>query len=341
MRIFNFLSKSSKLFGLGLFGLGIVSGLSGTLVVVISSRVIVLDPYSQVFYRDLFFIYTLLMVAYFIIQKIYQTILIKISQSVIWRVRLQVLDRIRNADFYRLQNYGSAELYTILTTDTENISFASSTLASAVTSVVTIFCCLGYLVWLTPLGFIVTLVLMSLVAITYWVRQQKIVKILRQVRDKEDEFFKYTQHLIHGIKEIKMDRSRSEDLYINYLNNTAIETEQLKVSASTAFMNNSLLGQLYFFITLGCFLFIFPYFGIHLLNNSSQYVIIILYLMTPAQNIAQLIPHLNYAEISINRLEKLAHKLSEDKQVAQANTPFTASGFESLTFDKASYTYGK
>ena len=338
MKVYSFLKKSAPFFGIKLFLFGILAGIISTLLIVIINNVIDKDPTNKIFYKEIAIAYAVAMALFFIIQYIYQTMLIKMSQKLIWSLRVKVLDNIRNCDFGKFQRIGYEHVYTVLTTDVENISFLSNVLASIVTSAVTILFCLVYMAWLTPSGFWITIVMIIIVMAVYLLRQKKIMQQLNDSRDKENEFFKYIHHLVYGIKEVKMSRPASDDLFLNYLSHTAKDAESLKTNSNIAFMNNSLLGQLYFFVILGVFLFLLPAFHIHLLNNTPQYILITLYIMAPAQTIAQLMPYFSYANIGIERFERLQQELSTAMDTA-TGTISDPVDFKMLEFKNICYAY--
>jgi len=329
------------LFGVWLSVLGVGGGVAGTALIIIINQVIRLDPHNAHFYAFLFLVYAVMIVLYFGMQKVYQSLLIRISQKLIWEIRLSILDNIRRAALDRFQRIEISEVYSVLTTDAANISFISNALATMITSGVTVVLCLAYLAWLTFAGFLITLLVMVLIVAIYFIRQQSIMKQLHKARDKEEEFFKYLQHLLYGIKEVKMDSRRNDDLYWNYLKRTASDAESLKVRSNISFMDNSLLGQLYFFVVLGAFLFVFPAFNIHLLSNTPQYILVTLYLMAPGQTIAQLVPYFSLANIGIDRFQRIKQKISGTGETIQAPGSFDGQHFRKVSFNNISYSYYK
>lgn len=340
MKLFRFLKAGSPYFGFRLIGMGVISGIAGTSSIAIVNEVIARNQGSTHYYPLLFGGYVLAMLVYLLVQRYYQGTLIRLSENLIWQIRLSVLQQVRKADFVKYQQYGSDKLFTTLTSDASVVSYVATVLAYAATSAVIVVSCLVYLAFLSLTGFALTLGVMGVSLTLYWVRQRGLTKKMKAARQREGEFYEYIQQLLSGIKEVKMDSRRSDDLYDNYIKKAALETELLKTGSNIGHADNSLVGQFAFHLVILLVLFAFPYFQVSFLEQPSQFILVILYLLGPVQGLAQLLPQFTYASLAVGKIEEVKASISSLEEEAQRPAAAgVAPAFESLRFQEVGYYY--
>lgn len=308
MFIFKYLTilkEHSSFSLLRLIILGLIAGVSGTVLLIIINNVIGLDPANKNFYPKLFIGFVAVLGLHHVMQMLYQTSLIKLSQKLVWSIRLKVLNNIRHADLLKYLSFGGSRVFNVLTTDAGNISSIGNMIAAVSVSAVTIVTCLIYLAYLTISGFFVTLVIMVIIGTIYKTTENRITKQIIQARKEEDSFFEYLNNITFGIKELKLDHRKSEMIY-EEARIKAQRAQELITSCNISGMNNTLLGGFFFFIVICILLFILPYFKISLLSNTSQYILITLYILRPAQEIAHMLPFFYQAKVSVDRFNELS-----------------------------------
>lgn len=308
MFIFKYLAilkQHSSFSLLRLIMFGLIAGVSGTVLLIIINNVIGLDPQNKNFYPKLFIGFVAVMGVHHLMQKWYQTSLIRLSQKLVWSIRMKVLDNIRHADLLKYLAFGNSRVFNVLTTDAGNISSIGSMIASVSVSAVTILTCMIYLLYLTVPGFFVTLALMAIIGTIYKVTENRITRQIIQARKEEDSFFEYLNNITFGIKELKLNHKKSEKIY-EEARLKAQRAQEMITRCSVSGMNNTLLGGFFFFTVICTLLFILPYFRISLLGNTPQYILITLYILRPAQEIAHMLPFFTQAKVSIDRFNELS-----------------------------------
>jgi putative ATP-binding cassette transporter len=177
------------------------------------------------------------------------------------------------------------------------------------------------------------------VAIIHLFGEKKNNTRYRKSIQAEDQFFKYFSFSLHGLKELKLNKDKNDDLFFNHTEKSAIVAKKLRTEVNVKFLRNTLLGQFFFFGIIALFLFVMPFFKISLLTNSAQYILITLYIMSPAQTIAQFIPDFLQASIGLDRFREL-EKLEQvkEKDDAKRNVPFPGQFF-SIGFKNVAFNY--
>lgn len=320
--------------------LGLVAGLSGTALIIIINNIIVLDPQNKKFFPELFAAFMSVMGTHFFVQRVYQAALLKLSMNLIWEVRIKSLDNIRNADYQKFLSFGTDKVYNILTSDAGYVSRIGQMLASIIIAVITIVSCLVYLLWLTPVGFLISIVTMILVGMVHMLNERKMKRKIREAVVEEDAFFKYFNYVFSGLKELKLNRKISDDLYFNHIKLSGDKAKKLRYDVNVRFLNNTLTGQIFFFGIISLFLFILPYFNVSLLSNSFQYILVTLYIMGPAQIVAQFIPDFFNASVGLDRFREL-EKLEESMENSGPGTAAFSAAPSRLVFSDVIFHYEK
>jgi putative ATP-binding cassette transporter len=318
--------------------LGFFSGISGTLIITIINKVIRLDPQNKTFFPNLFVGFIAVLGVYFIVQAIYQISLIRLSHNMIWKLRLMTLDNVRHADYLKFLSFGSNKVHSILTRDAYDLSQFSQMLSTVIVSIVTIITGLGYLLWVSPLGCLITLSLSACIVAVNLVTRKKIDLRVNKARKMEEEYNKYFLSVLEGVKELKLDQKKSDDLFTNYVMRTGDQAQKMWADVSTRFYTNGVIGQLFFYLIIALFLFVLPYLHISLLPDSFEYILIVLYLMGPTNVVINAVPSFSYARKALRRFNDLK-KLEEAREIKVDEQPLFPSHPCQLSFHDLSFTY--
>lgn len=319
--------------------LGIASGLANAGILRLIDSIVGSMSSSEKYTPDLMRagIYAGLIVVLFTCQRLFAGHIIGMTQTIIFRIRLNILDDIRKAAYADFKGIGRERIYTSLTQDTERISAAAASVVYATTSLVTVLFCLGYLAYVSLIGFGLTLGVIALGVLIYWMRQKRIHSDLSKARDLQNSLFRYIDELLHGFKEIKVNAKKNNDLFENHIAKISGETKGLSIRAITSFIDNSLTGQFFFFLLIGFILFVLPVIspgqGIAL-----SYIFIVLYIMGPIEALMAVIPAITQADIAIDRINAVREQtvnLQESRDAQNADL----SGFSKIVFDNVSFSY--
>ncbi len=338
IKYYKFLKENSSFSLFKLMAMGLIAGVSGTALLIIINNVIALDPQNEKFCPNLFIGFIAIMGVHFTVQTFYQASLIRLSMDLIWKVRMKALSNIRHADLLKYEAFGISRIYNILTSDVASISRVGQMLSAIIVAAVTILSCLIYLAWLTPIGCLISIAVMVFIAIVHAIGEKKNNKRFRESVEVEDKFFRYFSYILYGLKELKLDKHKNDDLFHNHVEKAAMEAKELRTRVNIKFLRNSLLGQFFFFGVIALFLFVFPFFKISLLSNSAQYILITLYIMSPAQTIAQFIPDFFQASIGLDRFREL-EKLEQAKGNDDGKNILFSATTLSLSFKEVVFKY--
>jgi putative pyoverdin transport system ATP-binding/permease protein len=335
-RYFSIIEKNDPLFLLKLITMGLVSGISGIVLVAVINKVIGLDPTNKTFYPNLFIGFLAVLSLHFIVQSAYQISLIRLSHKMVWKIRKMTLDNVRHADFLKYNNFGSNKVHAILTRDAYELSQFSQMISSVIVAAVTLITGMIYLVVVTPIGAVITLVLTIIITTIHLVRHKKIDTKVNEARIVEEEYTRNFLGVLDGLKEIKISNKKSNDLFNNHVIKSGDLAQRLWATVSIKYYVNGVLGNILFYIFISLFLFIFPLLKISLLSNSFEYILLVLYLMGPAQTIVNSIPSFAQVSKALKRFSELK-QLEESKEITieeaiELSSQPSRISFQNLTF---------
>ncbi|MBW4551911.1 MAG: cyclic peptide export ABC transporter [Aphanocapsa sp. GSE-SYN-MK-11-07L] len=255
-----------------------------------------------------------------------QVLLVRASQGAIFQLRLLLSERMLASPLRSLENIGNPQLLATLTDDVEWVSRSFAVLPAVFNAIAIFLGCLVYMAYLSLTAFLVLLGLIVFGVSSYEFLASRASRFLRLARDEQDRLFQHFRAVTDGNKELKLSRSRRQAFLDQQLRTSAATSRRLNVTGMTMFAIAASWGQLLLFSTIGFFLFALP----RVLNVNpavlSGYVITIIYLMMPMQQILEAVPTLTRATVALRKIDSLQLSLAEQTSETEliANQPAIA-----------------
>ncbi|TNE55035.1 MAG: cyclic peptide export ABC transporter [Bacteroidetes bacterium] len=338
MRILKLLYRETgyRLFVFGLFGL-----LSGILhAAILPFITFVIGNYASSEFQVINLLHVALyfgiVLAMIVCQRTFSRFMTSLTQGLMLRIRISLLDTVRRANYYQYEQIGHGEIYTAITRDATIVSNSAASIVYASTALVTALACLIYLAYLSWIGFAATILTMSVGITFYMIRQRKIKKIFQDVRESETIFFKHINELLAGFKEVKVNQSKNDDIYHNYIGKISHRTTNFMLRGVNFYLDNGYVGQLSFLGLIAFVLFGFPLLGIPVTSILS-YIFVILYIMGPIEIVMNSIPGLTQSNISLESIERIREKAEKIiEEIPEQQNKFD---FQRLDFKQVEFAY--
>lgn len=260
----------------------------------------------------------LLVLSHLLLDRYVSASVTRFAIKMVHNLRMQIIKKLKSIEYRSFEKIGNEKIYTILLKDSSEISNGSFSYALFFSSIITIVFCMAYMLWLFPLGFLMLLVVIACGLSIYLIRQKAIFKDFEKARKLEDVFFKQIEDLVKGFKEIKLSQDKQDDLYKNYIDKTSLETKDLNTKSLISYLDNSLLGQSFFYLMLGIVLFSFPVFLKEQNSTIITFLLLTIYILSPISIIANMVPMISKVKIAINQIEKLEMDIMSVKNEASA-----------------------
>ena len=256
-------------------------------------------------------------------------------ESILYRIRVRITDKIRHTELSTLEAVGSSSLYARLTTDVTTISNLSSNLVSSAQSFIMISFTIIYVGFVSLWSFVVLILGLTIGVLYVLNKLAGLRKFWAVLSQKQTVFFEQLGHILHGFKEVKINRSRNEEVFEHFMAvNSDLKATRLAIDKKINFF--LILGQICLFLVMGTLLFILPHFHSEQYEDVFKVTAAVLFIAGPTENLMaslELLGNANEAAKNIMNLEaELEEELRKNRLGVQAQ--HQPESFESLPFSE-------
>ena len=265
-----------------------------------------------------------------------QVTLHKLGHRMVYGLRRDLVRRVLATDIEQLEKVGGPPLLAALSTDTRNLTIAFVHLPELVYGAALSVAALGWLAWLSPALFAVTVVwLLATAGMGVWL-VGRINFHVGKVREGDDHLYQDYQAMIDGRKELALNRARAARFYEEEFDDHA---RAYRDHVTRADIFNGVAGNMANVLMLaliGVLFYLASGLGWASANTASIFALTILLLRTPLIGAVAALPTLLAARVSLKKLG--------DLQLAEGNTDFAPkgepmAGFQQLSLTGACYRY--
>lgn len=311
MNLLEFIQKESDLKIRSSIILASVSGLAnGVILVVIVTTAEASKKGSEIDAH--FFVMFLLSITIFVLskRKIFSDVA-RVIESAIRRIRTRIADKVRHSDLQTLEKKGASSIFNSITQDCMQISTSAPVIMNALQSAVMLVFALFYILYLSTLGFLITVVGILIAALAYEISRRKVLATLKNTSVKEREFFSIVDHVVNGFKENKVNSRRSSAV-MQFMQRISNEVKELKITAAKRESINFLFSQTFFYILLGAIIFLLPVLTEPEEGEVMRIVTAVLFIVGPVSAVLVVVPLLSRVNIAIQNIYNLENELSKE-----------------------------
>ena len=270
-----------------------------------------------------------------------QILLLRVSQKVIFKMRMTLSRQILKTPLRTVEEAGTPRVLQCLTGDAQTVSAAIINLPLICVNVVTVIACLLYAGWLSRWLLFGMFIFIVAGVTSYRLAVTKAVHYQRLARRQADTLMANFRALSDGNKELKLNRTRSEEFYSQDLESCALAMRSHSIRGASIYILADVWGRMLYFVFIGVMLFVLPVYMQLSAASMSGYLLIILYLMGPIGILLSTVPSLANAKVSLQRIEELGVKLESDSNEQEASRNGQTSSWQYLEFDGITHSYRK
>jgi len=275
---------------------------------------ITMSLYTNVKLGYLLFYFGLAGLLYLIGRKVLQARLVKITFGIIYDLRMKLIDRIFNTSYQKFEKLESGRLIATLNNDTTQLGGSANIFVVILSSLITV---LGAFLYLAAIAFwatMITLGVIIVVAIIYYIVSQKATVLFNLARDTQNEYLELLDGLNDGFKELSLHSAKK----VSYRDDVREVTEKFRSTSSDAmvkFVNAFMVGESMLIMVLGAVAFGIPVFVPHIKTSTLMgFIMVLLYLIGPVANILNAIPGLAQMKIAWERVQGLKQDIPANIQ---------------------------
>jgi putative ATP-binding cassette transporter len=260
-------------------------------------------------------------------------------EGIIHKVRLRLMDQVRHSELLPLDAIGRAEIVAAITRETAVMTQASNSFAFVAQGGVLIFFVALYVVYLSPLAFALSVLIVGLAAVLFHARNRQLARAQREAADWENRLYNRLMDLLDGFKEVRLNSARSEDLYFD-ITEVSRTAANIKIRTQAETFQRMILLQSAMYAMLGAIVFAVPVFSTTLGGASiAKTVTALVFVIGACFGLVQSIPLLAAANAAADHVEQLEAKLQATIAATQIGAPDAPIRFNRIEMRNVVFRY--
>ena len=342
MHIINFLKRATPKERFWLVVLTIIAGLANALLVVIINGVAGLVAKGQRPTLPWWMAFLLAFAVYFICQKIALTRANAVIARLLNRLRLELVDKLRQSEMKIVDRVGRGELISMLTQQTNHLSETFPILVDCFQQAILLVISLLYLAYLSGAAFVVFMVGVVVATVWYLRIDESFRGTLQRASARQAEMLDAVGDIIHGGKELRLNRKKSEAVLSAY-QRLSKSAGELLATAGEHWAAVVALGFVATYGILGVIVFVLPEFG-KLGSNTTlfQLIPIVLFCLSPLSRIIGQSAMFVQADVELQSILAVERQLDEGDRVSTADARTLSrdfDGFREITYAGISFSF--
>ena len=282
-------------------------------------------------------VFTAVLVYTYLLNIIFQKKLNEFSFDMLYQNEKNIFKQILSVPLLKLEQYGSQRFYTVVE-DLRTFSLLPYTVTHTINSILMLVLCLIYMFTLSFISALIVVVLILLVGVCYFVVMNTMSKRVNQLREYNDGYYKSVDDVIRGFKELKINFIRRENLMNKFIVPNRDAAMNLDFNINYVFLSINLISQYGLYFVVSVILFVLPAFNLLSREDVIAYVVIILFISGPINNIINLQQLYTRFFVANTRISKFM----KDFEVAEDKTPVEQeieTDFESIHLNDIGFSY--
>jgi putative ATP-binding cassette transporter len=337
--LIDFLRREANQTGRTILGAALLAGLANGLIIVVINEAA--RDYLRLDVRTLLIF--LLSVGILAVTRQYTLCrTVTIAQEALARTTLRIADKVRRAHLVAFERMGSTRVLTTLADGTQVVPEACRRVANGGVAAVMLSFSFAYLAWLSLAAFWLTVTVIACGILVYLRNQRTIDRELRVSAAMESDFVRALTHLLEGFKELKMSRTKSEELFRDRLEAVSVAVRAVRVGTEGRFVSNIIYTQLFTMIMIAAIIFALP----QLSGASPQLIMslvtVLLFIVGPIGAVVDAVPVVSVANLALERLgelEAIFERADDTVQRQTAGPLQSKTRFDAIRLQRMAFAY--
>ncbi len=310
----NFLKIAFTLIGkrelLTYFILGVISGFLNFLFINCVTRIvshIASGNYVSISqeYVIIFFSVILLFVW---VKRSLSLLMMKVSQRISWSLRRQILSLVLNSNYSSFVGKRH-RIDAVIVNDVNTLTGSSIGIVDFGISVIIVVSCFIYLLTISATLFLITVAVAAIGVFIYSMSNRKNIRHFQRARSLENEFQENFGAIMNGYKEIYIEPEKGRYIFDEKIRNVANESYKINLNASTRMLNNSMIGQIMFYLLTSSVLLVFSVLLKITPGNTISFAFTLTYLLGSLEAVTLMIPMIMRAGVAASNLMQLKDEM--------------------------------
>lgn len=273
----------------------------------------------------------------YLLNVIFQKKLNKYTFKILYENEKKLFNQILKAPLKTIEKFGTERFYTAME-DLRLFADLPFTITHTVSSVLMLVLGVVYMYTLSPLSATIVIILIVLVAVCYFVVMNSMSQEVGKLRKLNDSYYGYIEDLISGFKELKLSSSRRKNIMGKYLGPNRDKSEGLDFRINYIFLSINMISQYGLYFVIAAIMFVLPALGILERSDVIAYVVVILFISGPINNIINLQQAYTRFMVANTRIKRFKSDFQLDTEDAEKNL-IVDNNFQSIEFKDVCFAY--
>ncbi len=229
-------------------------------------------------------------------------------EAIIHRLRVRLMDHVRHSELLPLDEIGRAEIVAAITKETTTLTQAVNMVAFAGQGVVLVFFVAIYIAYLSPLAFALSAVIVSAAGAIFHFRSREVSERTREATKWDNLLFDRLMDLLDGFKEVRLNRSRSDNLFDDVVE-VSRTAANIKIRSQSESYKQLVFSQSAMYLLLATMVFVVPTFSVTKGGSILQVTTALMFIVGVCMGIVQTIPILQAANAASDNIDRLEARL--------------------------------
>ncbi|QJB31659.1 cyclic peptide export ABC transporter [Chitinophaga oryzae] len=267
----------------------------------------------------------------------FQRQLNRYSFHLLYENEKHVFGKILRSSLPRLEKFGSKRFFTAVE-DLRTFSFLPYAVTHTVNSLLMLVLCIIYMFSLSVIAALVIMLMIAVLAGVYLYVVRAMSKKVRTLRSYNEQYFQYVDDVMKGFKELKLSFFRRENLMNKFLVPNRNNARDLDFRINYIFLSIGLVSQYGLYFVVGLVLFVLPFTGWLSTADIIAYVVMILFISGPVNNLINLQQIFTRFRVANGRIKKFMSDFEMLEDVPE-QAPEISAGFNDLVFKNIHFNY--
>jgi putative ATP-binding cassette transporter len=259
-------------------------------------------------------------------------------EAIIHKLRVRLMDQVRHSELLPLDEIGRAEIVAAITKESTTLTQATNMVAFAGQGVVLVFFVAIYIAYLSLLAFALSAVIVCAAGVIFHFKSREVAEGTREATQWDNRLFDRLMDLLDGFKEVRLNRSRSDNLFDDVVE-VSRTAANIKIRSQSESYKQLVFSQSAMYLLLAAIVFVVPTFSDTKGGSILQVTTALMFVVGVCMGIVQTIPILLAANVAADNIERLEARLRAISAAAQLDAPEPRKRFDKIELRNVMFSY--
>jgi putative ATP-binding cassette transporter len=259
-------------------------------------------------------------------------------EAIIHSLRVRLMDQVRRAELLPLDAIGRSEIVAAINKDTAALTQATNMFAFAGQGIVLVIFVGIYVAYLSMLAFVMSVTILGVAAVIFHAKSHQLAAGTREASEWDNRLFDRLIDLLDGFKEVRLNKSRSDDLYEDVVE-VSRSAANIKIRTQSETFKRLVFSQTSMYLLLASIVFVVPTFSDTTDGAITKTTTALMFVVGVCIGLVQTIPILTAANAAADNIERLEERLRLISSRSQGGTGAPAARFDKIEMRNILFRY--